>query len=37
LDFGDNAPERHVRLAYTTSLERIEAGVERIARFLGCP
>jgi aspartate/methionine/tyrosine aminotransferase len=37
LDFGENAPERHVRLAYTTSLERIEAGVERIARFLGCP
>jgi aspartate/methionine/tyrosine aminotransferase len=35
LDFGDNAAQRHVRFAYTTSLERIEEGVERIARLLG--
>ena len=34
-DFGDNAPERHVRLAYTTSMERLREGVSRIAHFLG--
>jgi aspartate/methionine/tyrosine aminotransferase len=34
LDFGDNAPERHLRFAYTTSLSRLEEGVERIRRFL---
>jgi len=34
LDFERSAPERHLRFAYTTSLEQLEAGVERIARHL---
>lgn len=33
-DFGANQPERHVRFAYTTSLERLEVGVERLSQFL---
>lgn len=35
LDFGDNAPQRHVRFAYTVSLEELQEGVARIARHLG--
>jgi aspartate/methionine/tyrosine aminotransferase len=35
LDFGSNAPERHVRFAYTRSLEDLREGVERLARMLG--
>jgi aspartate/methionine/tyrosine aminotransferase len=34
VDFGANAPERHVRFAYTNSIERLKDGVSRIARFL---
>ncbi|WP_435101974.1 pyridoxal phosphate-dependent aminotransferase [Arhodomonas sp. AD133] len=34
LDFEQSAPERHLRFAYTTSLERLETGVERIAQYL---
>lgn len=34
-DFGANAPEQHIRFAYTTSLDRLQEGVERLARFLG--
>lgn len=34
LDFGSNAPERHVRFAYTRSLEDLEEGIERIAVML---
>ena len=34
IDFGANAPERHVRFAYTNSIERLEEGVARIANFL---
>ncbi len=34
LDFGSNHPERHVRFAYTRSLEDLEEGVEGIARML---
>ena len=34
LDFGSNAPERHVRFAYTNSIERLREGVRRISRFL---
>jgi aspartate/methionine/tyrosine aminotransferase len=37
LDFGSNRPERHVRFAYTRSLEDLEEGVARIARMLGRP
>src|SRR5262249_21855746 len=34
LDFGSNAPERHVRFAYTRALEDLEEGVDRISRAL---
>jgi len=34
IDFGANAPERHVRFAYTNSIERLQEGVSRIAKFL---
>ena len=34
LDFGGNRPERHVRFAYTTALDRLETGVERLRAFL---
>lgn len=34
LDFGDNAPERHLRFAYTTSRAELEQGIARIDRFL---
>lgn len=34
IDFGDHRPAEHLRFAYTTSLERLEEGVERIAAFL---
>jgi len=35
VDFGANAPERHVRFAYTSPIERLQEGVRRIAAFLG--
>jgi aspartate/methionine/tyrosine aminotransferase len=35
LDFGTNAPQRHVRFAYTTGTEALAEGVDRIRRFLG--
>lgn len=35
LDFGSNAPERHVRFAYTRALEDLQEGVDSIARVLG--
>ncbi|MDH3714914.1 MAG: pyridoxal phosphate-dependent aminotransferase [Gammaproteobacteria bacterium] len=34
IDFGVYRPERHVRFAYTTSLERLAMGTERIAEFV---
>jgi len=34
IDFGDAAPERHVRFAYTTDIARLREGVDRIERFL---
>lgn len=34
IDFGANAPERHVRFAYANSIERLREGVSRIAEFL---
>jgi aspartate/methionine/tyrosine aminotransferase len=34
IDFGANAPERHVRFAYTNSIARLQEGVARIAEFL---
>jgi len=33
-DFGAHQPERHLRFAYTTSLARLDEGVERLARYL---
>jgi aspartate/methionine/tyrosine aminotransferase len=33
-DFGMNAPERHLRITYTTSLDNLQEGVKRIRRFL---
>ncbi|MES9971304.1 MAG: pyridoxal phosphate-dependent aminotransferase [Candidatus Thiodiazotropha sp.] len=35
LDFGFNQPKSHLRFAYTTDLERLREGVERIGAFLG--
>ncbi|MBK9594378.1 MAG: pyridoxal phosphate-dependent aminotransferase [Rhodocyclales bacterium] len=35
LDFGDNAPQRHVRFAYTVARDKLEEGVARLARHLG--
>lgn len=35
LDFGSNAPERHIRFAYTTNLARLAEAVERLRRHLG--
>ncbi|MBI4998604.1 MAG: pyridoxal phosphate-dependent aminotransferase [Rhodocyclales bacterium] len=34
-DFGGNAPERHMRFAYTTGRERIDEGLRRMKAFLG--
>ena len=35
LDFGTNAPQRHVRFAYTVARESLEEGVARLTRHLG--
>ena len=34
-DFGSNAPERHIRIAYTQPIARLEEAVARIGRLLG--
>jgi len=34
IDFGSYRADRFVRFAYTTSIEQLEQGVERMARFL---
>jgi len=34
IDFGANAPGRHVRFAYTNSIDRLKEGVARIGAFL---
>ncbi len=34
MDFGDNQPDQHIRFAYTTSLERLEEAVERLANVI---
>lgn len=34
LDFGNFQSDTHVRFAYTTTLPKLEQGVERLARFL---
>ena len=35
LDFGSNAPEKHIRFAYTTNLERLAEAVSRLSRYFG--
>ena len=34
LDFGSNAPQRHIRFAYTVDRSRIEEGLARMAKYL---
>ncbi|MBK9130554.1 MAG: pyridoxal phosphate-dependent aminotransferase [Gammaproteobacteria bacterium] len=34
-DFGHHRPERHVRFAYTTAIEQLREGVERLEKYLG--
>jgi aspartate/methionine/tyrosine aminotransferase len=33
LDFGSNAPEKHIRFAYTTSVDRLAEAAERLSRY----
>lgn len=35
LDFGSNAPERHIRFAYTTGIDRLAEAAERLRRYFG--
>ena len=35
LDFGSNAPERHIRFAYTTGVDRLAEAVSRLAAYFG--
>jgi aspartate/methionine/tyrosine aminotransferase len=35
LDFGSNAPERHIRFAYTTGIDRLAEAVDRLAGYFG--
>ncbi len=35
LDFGINAPERHMRFAYTVAAEKLAIGLERMERHFG--
>ena len=35
MDFGNNAPEKHLRFAYTTDIKLLREGVERIMEFVG--
>ncbi len=35
LDFGASAPEKHIRFAYTTGIERLADAVERLRRYFG--
>ncbi len=35
LDFGANAPERHMRFAYTVSAEKLAEGLARMAKYFG--
>ena len=34
LDFGEFLPQRHVRISYANTLEKLEEGVRRMAQFL---
>jgi len=33
-DFGENQPEKHLRFAYTTDIDRLKLGIDRIRDFL---
>ena len=35
LDFGSNEPERHIRFAYTTGIDRLGEAVDRLAAYFG--
>lgn len=35
IDFGSHLPQKHLRFAYTTSLEKLAEGVARIRRHIG--
>ena len=35
LDFGRNEPEKHIRFAYTTSVERLAEAVSRLSAYFG--
>jgi len=35
LDFGSNAPEKHIRFAYTNGIGRLAEAVERLATYFG--
>ena len=35
IDFGRHKATRHVRFAYTTSMQQLQLGIERIAEFIG--
>ena len=34
LDFGDNTPEKHIRFAYTTDVDRLQEAVSRLDAYL---
>ena len=33
LDFGSNEPEKHIRFAYTTTVDRLSEAVSRLKRY----
>ena len=35
LDFGANAPEKHIRFAYTTEIPRLGEAVDRLSAYFG--
>lgn len=35
LDFGANSPEKHIRFAYTTGIDRLAEAAERLRRYFG--
>ena len=35
LDFGSNEPEKHIRFAYTTRIDRLADAIERLRRYFG--
>jgi aspartate/methionine/tyrosine aminotransferase len=35
LDFGSNAPEKHIRFAYTTGIDQLAEAAERLGRYFG--